>query len=83
MEGRLREWHKYRPEAPRFPDKAHREWATKQVARRDGGKYCAHCGITGVRLELDHITPWAQGGVSHPGNLELLCTDCNQAKADT
>lgn len=56
-------------------------WAYREVARRDG-KYCAHCGIAG-ELELDHVTPWSQGGRSHPGNLELLCSACNDNKSDT
>lgn len=66
----------------RFPaDRRVRRWARRQVVLRDG-EYCAHCGAT-EELVLDHVTPWSQGGSSHPGNLELLCRTCNDIKADT
>ena len=56
------------------------------VWERDGG-CCAftsanghRCGST-TRLELDHITPIAQGGKTTPENLRLLCRAHNQYEA--
>jgi 5-methylcytosine-specific restriction endonuclease McrA len=31
-------------------------------------------------MEGDHITPWAEGGRTLPGNLQMLCKDCNRRK---
>ena len=57
------------------------------VWERDGG-CCAftsadghRCGST-TRLELDHITPIAQGGKTTPENLRLLCRAHNQYEAE-
>lgn len=51
---------------------------------------CAHCGTTCVpsleprpdRGEIDHIVPWSRGGETVLGNLQLLCSFCNQEKSN-
>ncbi|MGC5026276.1 HNH endonuclease [Tsukamurella sp. DT100] len=55
-----------------------------QILERDGNR-CQRCGAhgdqTGVRLELDHITPVAEGGQDSPENTQLLCHDCHLDKS--
>jgi len=57
------------------------------VFERDGGR-CAFVGADGHRceatrrLEVDHITPIAHGGMTEPGNLRLLCRAHNQYEAE-
>ncbi|WP_344601803.1 RNA-guided endonuclease IscB [Streptomyces glaucus] len=41
---------------------------------------CAYCGITGVPLNIDHLTPRSRGGSNRLSNLVLACVPCNQAK---
>ncbi|MGH7609328.1 MAG: HNH endonuclease [Candidatus Dormibacteria bacterium] len=48
------------------------------VFQRDGG-VCTRCGST-FDLQYDHILPFALGGATTVGNLQLLCSPCNQAK---
>ncbi|MBM4017699.1 MAG: HNH endonuclease [Planctomycetes bacterium] len=53
--------------------------------RRDGFR-CRICGRSpashpGVQLDIDHIVPWSKGGETAIGNLQTLCSDCNQGKA--
>jgi 5-methylcytosine-specific restriction endonuclease McrA len=45
---------------------------------------CRRCGRSGpgVKLEVDHIVPFAQGGSDSPDNLHTLCFDCNRGKRD-
>ena len=50
-----------------------------RVWQRDQGR-CAECGSQ-VLLEFDHIIPLAMGGSNTERNLQLLCEDCNRAKA--
>lgn len=43
---------------------------------------CANCGVTGDNVQLDHIFPvciW-QSRMFDPGNVQLLCPDCNRIK---
>lgn len=52
-------------------------------AKVNGGYQCARCGkILPNRhgLEVDHITPMNDGGLSVPDNLQVLCKSCNAAK---
>lgn len=49
------------------------------VFERDGG-LCTECG-SNFDLQYDHIIPVALGGASTVENLQLLCGQCNQAKA--
>jgi hypothetical protein len=48
---------------------------------------CRMCGASpardrGVRLHVDHITPWARGGATALDNLQTLCSACNIGKSD-
>lgn len=49
------------------------------------GYVCAHCGnVFSDRryLNVDHIIPMNQGGLSVPENLQILCRSCNAKKGD-
>jgi len=46
------------------------------------GRKCAYCDETGVRLEIEHITPRSRGGSDRVSNLTIACNDCNQAKSN-
>jgi hypothetical protein len=48
----------------------------KAVWKRDKG-VCSKCGSAHA-LEYDHRIPYAAGGGNDPGNLGLLCRQCNQ-----
>jgi 5-methylcytosine-specific restriction endonuclease McrA len=57
------------------------------VWERDGGRCTfvsadGHCCEETVRVEVDHITPLAQGGKSTPENLRLLCSAHNRYEAE-
>lgn len=55
-----------------------------EVLRRD--EYtCRFCGASAplVLLEIDHVVPRSQGGSDDPGNLQVLCEDCNAGKSAT
>jgi hypothetical protein len=43
---------------------------------------CAHCGkhFELEEMEGDHITPWAEGGVTTAENCQMLCRECNRRK---
>ena len=53
------------------------------VLKRDSFT-CVKCGANGpgVRLEVDHDTPVAEGGSDSLLNLQTLCFDCNRGKRD-
>lgn len=54
-----------------------------QVLERD--RKCRLCGRgpeDGVKLHVDHITPFSKGGKTEFGNLQTLCQDCNLGKKD-
>ncbi|MCO8071880.1 HNH endonuclease [Acinetobacter lwoffii] len=42
---------------------------------------CLHCGITTMKLELDHIINVAQGGTDDESNLQSLCPECHKVKS--
>lgn len=46
---------------------------------------CVRCGASGVgvRLEVHHRTPFAQGGSDNLSNLETLCYECNRGQRDS
>lgn len=55
------------------------------------GYRCAYCGKAEhnvdsqgnpVKLQLDHIVPIANGGLTRVDNLQWLCRDCNLSKSD-
>ena len=59
--------------------------------QRDGllldlGAYCQGCGrdygFDPRVLEVDHVSPRADGGTDAYGNLTLLCPPCNREKRD-
>lgn len=46
---------------------------------------CVACGrspatVAGLVLEIDHISPWSEGGETIEENLQTLCFDCNRGK---
>ena len=43
---------------------------------------CPHCGkhFELEDMEGDHITPWAEGGVTTAENCQMLCKECNRRK---
>jgi hypothetical protein len=56
------------------------------VMRRDGFR-CQFCGDSpattpNVRLDIDHIIPWAEGGETVIENLKTLCERCNGGKSN-
>jgi 5-methylcytosine-specific restriction endonuclease McrA len=47
-------------------------------------RMCCMCGATprhGVRLHIDHVTPWSNGGETVLENLQVLCEQCNVGKS--
>lgn len=66
------------------PRRARRELSEAekaQVKRRDGNQ-CLGCGAkgTGIRLQIDHITPYNLGGETSIENSQTLCSVCNRDK---
>lgn len=57
------------------------QWVKIEVVLRDGGR-CRECGCDDVtQLEFDHLTSFADGGVSDdPDNIGLRCLPCNRRK---
>lgn len=52
----------------------------QNIYARDGNR-CVNCGATEL-LTLDHIVPRSKGGTNRSENLQTMCRDCNQAKAN-
>jgi len=46
------------------------------------GGACAHCGVVGAKLELDHKIPLSRGGANSDENVQLLCRRCNASKGN-
>jgi hypothetical protein len=44
------------------------------------GHSCAYCGITGVKLERDHVIPLTRGGSDTKSNIAPACRTCNSSK---
>ncbi len=44
------------------------------------GYACLCCGVTGRRLEADHLVPLTQGGSDDINNIQPLCGVCNRRK---
>lgn len=43
---------------------------------------CQYCGITGVKMTIDHVIPKSKGGGFEWSNLVTCCEKCNQKKGD-
>ena len=43
---------------------------------------CAGCGVRHVRFQVDHIIPWAAGGLTALTNTMTLCPACNGIKSN-
>lgn len=57
------------------------EWAAMRAAAFARDRYrCRYCGMSGVRLEADHVVPVALGGPSVLDNLATACKPCNRSK---
>lgn len=54
----------------------------RQYVFTRAGYQCAYCGAKDVPLEIEHITPRAQGGTNAPSNLTAACRPCNQRKGN-
>jgi hypothetical protein len=55
-----------------------------KVFKRDSFR-CVACGRTsndGVKLHIDHKTPFSLGGLTEMNNLQTLCQDCNISKSN-
>jgi len=55
-----------------------------EVLEKAGGR-CVLCGRTprdGIKLHVDHIKPYSQGGRSELVNLQALCHECNIGKGN-
>ena len=50
------------------------------VWERDDGS-CVQCHAD-ADLQFDHVIPVARGGGNSVDNVQVLCGDCNRAKAD-
>ena len=51
--------------------------AIRQALLKKFDNTCQSCGITGVPLELAHITPVSEGGSQEVNNFTVLCRDCH------
>ena len=56
----------------------------EKIKERDGYT-CQICGLSNkdepnLLLEIDHIIPLSQGGMTTEGNLQILCWRCNRSK---
>jgi len=49
------------------------------ILRRDNYT-CRYC--RGHATEVDHVEPWAHGGLTVPANLAAACRCCNRSKGD-
>ena len=77
-----------RCEVHALPDHRRRSgygYAWTQLSReiRERFPWCALCGVSGVPLHVDHITPRSLGGSDHPSNLRPLCSPCHHRHGKT
>jgi len=64
--------------AHRLPRRRGGGWRRVRDAVLAASPVCVVCGAAAV--EVDHVVPLAEGGDSHPGNLQPLCARCHAAK---
>lgn len=60
-------------------------WRLRAMVLMKDGARCKLCGATpqdGVKLNVDHIIPWANGGETVFENLQILCEKCNIGKSN-
>ena len=60
-------------------------WRQRAIVLMRDGARCQLCGATpqsGVRLHIDHITPWSKGGETVIENLRVLCEQCNVGRSN-
>lgn len=64
-----------------YVSRALRQRVAEQAQQRCG--YCLSSqGITGTPMEIEHIVPESQGGLTVEANLWLACKMCNDHKGD-
>lgn len=66
-------------------EKELRDTAFEKSKDSDGAYTCACCGEKGtdrIFFQVDHIRPMNKGGKTVPGNLQILCRQCNGTKGD-
>lgn len=73
-------WQK-RADAPKRLTGPRLQARNKRIKERDGYT-CQNrqCGAVTMELQVDHVVPLCAGGGEEDGNLQTLCTVCNQAK---
>lgn len=57
----------------------HVQW---RVFKRDGYR-CRYCGRDGIKLTVDHVDLWEEGGPSVETNLLTACSQCNHERGST
>lgn len=66
--------------------RTHIPTALRERVRVRAKHRCQYCltseRITGMPMEIDHISPEANGGATNEDNLCLACTACNDSKGD-
>ncbi|MFI5800277.1 RNA-guided endonuclease IscB [Streptomyces sp. NPDC051677] len=55
-------------------------YEVRQYLLEKWGRKCAYCGISDVRLQVEHIQPRIHGGSDRISNLTLACAPCNGQK---
>jgi 5-methylcytosine-specific restriction endonuclease McrA len=65
----------------RVPRAAQRKISRRALFARDDWT-CAYCGVSDVRLTLDHVVPRSRGGDSVWENVVTSCAPCNLRKGD-
>jgi len=55
-------------------------YEVKEYLLQKWGRACTYCGKQDIPLQVEHITPRANGGTNRISNLCLACEKCNLAK---
>ena len=65
-----------------YPEWFRREKIDEHLASQ--GAYCGACDrrVRIADLTLDHIVPWAAGGLTSRHNARVICRRCNSSKQD-